>query len=161
MSARPRLLRAYELFAFRSTAFSNDSIASLRLPICSCTRPIVFQAPDRFGMRLTAMLASFSALSYCLSSSSLRAVASASGGCGPSSSFSTATGGLGISIAAMAGVSAGGGASIGLGASVVATGAVVVVVGFLDDGERSLQAAMEAVMATAVKIFVNRSEVDI
>jgi hypothetical protein len=44
-----------------------------------------------------------------------------------------------------------------LGGSVVTTGVVV----FLGDDERSLQAAMEAVMATAVKIFVNRSEVDI
>ena len=114
-------------------------------------------------MRLTAMLASFSALSYCLSSSSLRAVASASGGCGPSSSFSTVTGCLAVSVATVGGgvggVSAASAApSIGLGGSVVAT---VVVVAFLGDDERSLQAAMEAVMATAVRIFVNRTEVDI
>jgi hypothetical protein len=45
-----------------------------------------------------------------------------------------------------------------LGDSVVATGAAV---GFLLDGARSLHAAMDAVIATAVRIFVNRIEVDI
>src|SRR5689334_15092505 len=128
----------------------------------------MFHAPERFGMRLTAMFASLSALSYCLSSSSLRAAASASTGCGPSSSLSTATGPvLAISVAAVGvGVGATGvGASVGVGvgwivfgASVVATGAVVV---FLVDGARSLQAAREAVIATAVRIFVKRTRVNI
>src|ERR1022692_830767 len=49
MSARPKLFWAYELRGFSSTAFSNEPIASLRLPIWSCTRPSVFHAPDRFG----------------------------------------------------------------------------------------------------------------
>jgi hypothetical protein len=70
---------------------------------------------------------------------------------------------LAVSVATVGG-GVGAGASVGVGAfsrtldgSVVATGGVV----FLVDGARSLHAARDAVMATAVRIFVNRIEVDI
>jgi hypothetical protein len=64
--------------------------------------------------------------------------------------------GVGVGVAAGGGVSVGAGVSIGFGVSVVAT------TGFgFRDGARSLHAAREAVMATAVRMFVKRTELDI
>src|SRR4051812_11621247 len=164
MSASPRLLRAYELREFRSTAFSNEAMASLRLPRTSWARPSTFQALERLGVRSTASFAIRSAPSPLPAPSSLRAPASA---CDGSISWSSSSS---SSTLAAVGCSLGCSSVATWGVGVVGTGAGgnsdggggAATIGFATwwgDGDRSLQAARPAATARAIESLVIRSVV--
>src|SRR6266540_2355201 len=151
MSARPRLLRAYEFLGLSSTALSNDEIASLRLPIFSCTRPSVFHADERFGCVSTATLASVSALSSFPPSSALRAAEMMSAGLLSSLSSSSVASGSASAIGLLTGGAMDGvvGVGSGMGAGGSAT-TLLIGVGFdFGRGTSSHAGAIATATATA------------